>query len=98
MGRRRHVPLRTCVGCRQVRPKRQLIRVVRLPEGGVEVDPTGKRSGRGAYLCPQRDCWVRALERRSLDRALKTALSDQERAHLLEFGRSFVGTDEGEAR
>lgn len=98
MERRRHVPLRTCVGCRQVRPKRQLIRIVRLPDGGVEVDPTGKRSGRGAYLCPQRDCWVKALERKGLDHALKTTLSDQEKVYLLEFGRSFGETDEGETR
>jgi len=44
----RHVPQRTCVGCRTVRPKRELVRVVRTPEGTVELDPTGKRSGRGA--------------------------------------------------
>jgi len=52
----RRVPLRTCIGCRTVRPKRELVRVVRTPEGGVELDTTGKRSGRGAYICPDEAC------------------------------------------
>ncbi len=81
-GRRRHVPHRTCVACRTVRPKRELIRIVRTPEGEVAVDERGKRSGRGAYLCPQRTCWEQALKRRILDRALKTSLSEETVAAL----------------
>ncbi|HHS97929.1 MAG TPA: YlxR family protein [Chloroflexi bacterium] len=76
-GRRRHVPHRTCVACRTVRPKRELIRIVRTPEGEVAVDERGKRSGRGAYLCPQQVCWERALKRRILDRALKRSLDEE---------------------
>jgi len=63
---------------------------VRLPAGGVEVDPTGKKSGRGAYLCPDQTCWEAALEKRGLDRALKVALSPEERARLLEYGHSLA--------
>jgi hypothetical protein len=72
--RRRHVPRRTCVACRQGRPKRELIRIVRTPEGDVLVDETGKRNGRGAYLCRQRSCWRKALDQGHLARALKTTL------------------------
>lgn len=66
------------------------MRIVRLPAGGVEVDPTGKKSGRGAYLCPHQACWEAALEKRVLDRALKVALSPEERTRLLEYGRTLA--------
>jgi hypothetical protein len=81
-GRRRHVPHRTCVACRTVRPKRELIRIVRTPEEEVTVDERGKQSGRGAYLCPQRICWEQALRRRVLDRALKVSLDEETIAAL----------------
>src|SRR5215469_671186 len=71
----RHVPQRTCVACRQVRPKRELIRVVRTPDGHVELDPTGKRSGRGAYLCARRSCWELALKKGRLEHELETTLT-----------------------
>jgi len=90
MKRARHIPQRTCVSCRRISPKRALVRIVRLPAGGVEVDPTGKRSGRGAYLCPDEACWEAALEKRGLDRALEVALSLEERARLLEYGRTLA--------
>ena len=80
---RRHVPQRTCVGCRQVLPKRQLIRIVRGAEA-VRVDPTGKAPGRGAYLHDQRTCWEAAL-RGPLARALHTELSEEARQALLAF-------------
>jgi predicted RNA-binding protein YlxR (DUF448 family) len=76
--RRKHVPLRTCVACRQTRPKRDLIRIVRTPEGTVEIDLRGKRSGRGAYLCSNIRCWEIALDQRRLDRALKCQVSDED--------------------
>ncbi len=88
MKRPKRIPQRTCVGCRKVTSKRGLIRVVRLPEGRVEVDATGKRSGRGAYLCPLRTCWELAMAKRRLDHALRTTLSPQEQDHLWEYGRS----------
>ena len=69
--RPRHVPLRTCVGCRQVRPKRELVRVVRTPQGEVELDPTGKRAGRGAYLCPSVECLEKARRTHQLERTLQ---------------------------
>ena len=77
----RHVPIRTCAGCRQERPKREMVRVVRTSEGSVVVDPTGKRAGRGAYLCPSFDCWSRAL-RGSLAHTLKAEISASDRAEL----------------
>ncbi len=97
MKRARHIPQRTCVGCRRISPKRALVRIVRLPAGGVEVDPTGKKNGRGAYLCPDQTCWEAALEKRGLDRALKVALSPEERAHLLEYGRTLAKEQPGKA-
>ncbi len=79
----KHVPQRTCVGCRQVLPKRTLIRVVRTTSG-VQVDPTGKAAGRGAYLHNKRSCWERGLQG-ALAHALKTELTGQDRQSLLEF-------------
>ena len=69
--RPRHVPQRTCVACRQTSAKRQLVRVVRAPDSSVTIDPSGKRSGRGAYLCDSPACWDAALKRGVLPRALK---------------------------
>jgi len=71
MTRRKHIPQRTCIGCREVGGKRQLVRLVRTPEGTVEVDETGKRPGRGAYLHRQRSCWQMALQKHFLERALR---------------------------
>jgi predicted RNA-binding protein YlxR (DUF448 family) len=64
------------VACRAVRPKRQLIRIVRTPQGEIGVDERGKQSGRGAYLCAQRVCWEEALKRRRLDAALRVTLDE----------------------
>jgi uncharacterized protein len=63
-------PVRTCVACRQEAGKAQLVRLVRRPDGSVELDRTGRQSGRGAYIHPSRDCLETARKRRSLDRAL----------------------------
>ena len=79
----KHVPQRTCVGCREVLPKRKMIRIVRTT-GGVQVDPTGKLAGRGAYLHDRRECWERGLKG-SLVHALKTTLTSDERARLEDF-------------
>ena len=72
------IPQRTCVACRTTRPKRHLVRVVRLAEGGVMVDRTGKHNGRGAYLCPAQECWQLAAKRKSLDGALATAVTEND--------------------
>ncbi|HEX8967745.1 MAG TPA: YlxR family protein [Chloroflexota bacterium] len=69
--RPRHIPQRTCIACRQSNAKRQLIRIVRAPDGSVTIDPSGKRSGRGAYLCDSPQCWRLGLGRGILSRALK---------------------------
>ena len=79
----KHVPQRTCVGCREVLPKRTLIRVVRTP-AGAQVDPTGKLAGRGAYLHDRRECWSRGLKG-ALANALKTTLSADEHIALEKF-------------
>lgn len=80
--RPKHIPQRTCVACRGTSAKRQLVRVVRQPDGTVMVDPTGKANGRGAYLCTRRACWDKALKHALLDRALKTSLSPADQAQL----------------
>lgn len=82
----KHIPQRTCVGCREVLPKRQMVRIVRT-DNGVWVDPTGKAAGRGAYLHDQRECWVRGL-RGALGHALKAELTADDRARLEEFMNS----------
>ena len=81
--KRKHVPQRTCVGCREIHSKRSLIRIVRNPEG-IFVDPSGKMAGRGAYLHDRTDCWERGLEG-SLESGLKTELSEEDRERLTEF-------------
>ena len=81
--RGRHVPQRTCVGCRETLAKRALIRVVRSPEG-VRIDLNGKMPGRGAYLHDRASCWERGLKG-ALASALKTSLSIEEREALQEF-------------
>lgn len=79
-GRRKHIPQRTCVGCREVHGKRSLIRIVRTTEG-VLVDETGKLAGRGAYLHDQKSCWVIGLKG-ALAKALKTELTRDEYEYL----------------
>jgi len=78
--RPRPIPQRTCIGCRMEQGKRQLIRIVRTPEGRVVVDPTGKANGRGAYLHPVRTCWEKALKGGTIRNALKIspAVDDME--------------------
>ena len=68
------IPMRQCLGCREHKPKKDLIRVVRSPEGDVALDFKGKLPGRGAYVCPQADCLARARKSRALERAFETAL------------------------
>ncbi len=82
MARQKHKPQRTCIVCRETQDKRALIRVVRTPEGRVIVDPTGKANGRGAYLCQQKSCWEKSLQKQLLTRALKTTLSEEDLAGL----------------
>jgi predicted RNA-binding protein YlxR (DUF448 family) len=73
----RKIPLRMCVGCREMKEKKSLIRVVRSPEGEVSLDPTGKKSGRGAYVCREGSCLQRALKQRQLERQLQVTLTEE---------------------
>jgi len=77
------VPQRTCVGCREVLPKRKMIRIVRTAEGA-QVDPTSKLAGRGAYLHDRRECWERGMKG-ALAHALKTTLTPDDRTRLENF-------------
>lgn len=79
--RQKHVPVRTCIVCREKAGKRTLTRLVRTPDG-VFVDPTGKMNGRGAYVCDQEVCWERAVNTEILAKALKTTLSAADRERL----------------
>ena len=71
------IPMRQCVGCREMREKRALIRVVKSPEGEISLDFKGKKPGRGAYLCPDPACLKRARKARALERAFDSALPDE---------------------
>jgi hypothetical protein len=88
----RRVPQRTCVSCRTTTNKRELVRVVRAPDGHVGVDPTGKKAGRGAYVCSQPKCWENALKKGWLGRSLKTTIRSQDAAQLREYAESLVGS------
>jgi hypothetical protein len=80
--RRKHIPIRRCIACQQSRAKRELVRIVRTPEGTVEIDNKGKRPGRGAYLCRERACWEAGLHQGKLSRALKCSLDTEETEKL----------------
>ncbi len=71
------IPLRQCLGCREMKPKRELIRVVRSPEGAIALDPGGRANGRGAYLCPNPACLKRAVRSRALSRAFATEIPQE---------------------
>lgn len=71
------IPMRMCVGCREMKPKKELIRVVRSPEGVVSMDPVGKKPGRGAYVCRSEACLKRAIKQKQLERQLETSLTPE---------------------
>lgn len=80
--RPKHIPLRTCVSCRESKPKRELLRVVRTPDQHVLIDATGKKSGRGAYLCARLSCWENAIKKKRLEQEFELTLSEEDRAGL----------------
>jgi len=77
MARGKKVPFRMCVGCREMKPKREMIRIVRTPERSIEIDTSGKKSGRGAYICLDQECLTLAVKRKSLEKALKCSISEE---------------------
>ncbi len=76
------IPMRMCVGCREMKPKKELLRVVRSPEGEVSFDLTGRKSGRGAYVCADEACLARAIRQKQLERAFSAPISDAVREQL----------------
>lgn len=71
------IPYRTCVGCQEKKTKRELLRIIRTPQGMIEIDVTGKKSGRGAYLCYNMACFQEAIKKKRLGKALKAELSTE---------------------
>ncbi len=78
------VPMRMCVGCREMKPKKELLRVVRSPEGTVSIDTTGRKPGRGAYVCRSAECLKRAIKQKQLERAFECPLGEETHASLLQ--------------
>ncbi len=85
----RKLPQRTCLGCQAVKPKKEMIRIVRTAEGALEIDPTGKKSGRGAYVCPNVECVERLRKGKRLEKVLEVAppplLFEHLKDHIAEF-------------
>jgi predicted RNA-binding protein YlxR (DUF448 family) len=91
----KHIPQRTCISCRQVHSKRQLVRVVRAADGHVGVDPTGKWPGRGAYVHASSGCWQLALAGGRLAHALKVPqIGEADRAELHAYAAALPNDDE----
>ena len=88
----KHIPQRTCVACRKTSSKRELVRLVRISDGSVEVDATGKRAGRGAYLCPTQQCWEPGLKSGRLEHTLRTNITQGNRDQLIRYGKSLEQT------
>ena len=87
----RRLPQRTCIACRSTSGKRELVRIVRTPQGSVVADPTGKLAGRGASLCHEPKCWEQAVKKGRIERSLKTKITSEDAAALMEYGTSLVG-------
>lgn len=83
----KHVPQRTCLACRKVKPKRDLVRLVRVADGSIEIDHGGRKAGRGAYLCGLLECWEIGLKSGRLEHALKTVLAGPNREQLGEYAK-----------
>ena len=87
----RHIPERTCIGCQQVKPKNELIRIVGSESAGVAIDPVGKRQGRSAYMCKSRSCWERGLKKDRLDLSLRMNISKDVKDDLARFAETLSG-------
>ena len=93
--RAKHVPVRTCVSCRESSAKRTLTRIVRTPDGEVRIDSTGKMNGRGAYLCDKPACWGKAVSTPVLARALNVELTPESVNTLKEFAAGLPAVSAG---
>ena len=85
--RAKHIPQRTCLACRQVKAKRELIRLVPTQDGNIEIDTSGKKAGRGAYLCPVWECWEAGLKGNRLEHALRSRLTQDNREQLIRYAK-----------
>ncbi len=74
MAKIKKIPQRLCLGCRTLKNKRELLRIVRTPQGEIELDTSGKKAGRGAYICPNIICWQKALKNKGLEKSLHTSI------------------------
>jgi predicted RNA-binding protein YlxR (DUF448 family) len=86
----RRVPQRTCVACRRIKGKRDLVRLVRTAAGDIEIDRTGKKEGRGAYICPDPACWQKALKGKQLELNLRGHLTRENRDRLMQESEEFI--------
>ena len=84
MSAEKRQPQRTCVGCRETKDKKDLVRIVRTPEGAVETDPTGRKNGRGAYVCAGGDCLRKALKKGALEAAFRMKITEEDAERLAE--------------
>jgi predicted RNA-binding protein YlxR (DUF448 family) len=91
-------PLRTCVACRQVKAKRELVRLVRTPGGEIEIDATAKKPGRGAYICPTQKCLEKALQGKQLEHFIKGRLTGANREQIRRSGRELLKEPGGQNR
>lgn len=78
------IPQRKCVGCEEIKNKKEMLRIVRSPEGEISLDKTGKKNGRGAYVCPTKECITLAVKQKGLERGLKTSVDPEILGRLLE--------------
>ena len=81
----KHVPERTCIACRQVKAKRELVRIVKTNDEGIIIDANGKKPGRGAYLCKTKECWENGLKGNRLEYVMRTTLTKQDLQKLEEY-------------
>ncbi|MDW7675053.1 MAG: YlxR family protein [Bacillota bacterium] len=92
MAKVKKIPQRMCVGCNEMKEKRDLIRIVKSPEGQIFVDRTGKKSGRGAYICPNKNCLEKAFKQKGLERSFKEKMG--ENVHL-SLKKELLGEENG---
>ena len=71
------VPLRQCIGCQEKKEKKGMVRVIKTPEETIELDTTGRKNGRGAYICPRMECFMKARKSKGLERSLKTSIPQE---------------------
>ncbi|KAI4444039.1 MAG: YlxR family protein [Ruminococcus sp.] len=82
MANKRKIPMRKCVGCGEMKPKKELLRILRTEDEGFVLDTTGKKNGRGAYICYSRDCFQKAVKNKGLERSFKQAVPAEVYGHL----------------